>query len=202
MTPAALTLDASPETMPSRTPSRPRQPKPRTNSTPHRVVLAGFMGSGKSTIGRLLAAELGWDFLDLDAEIERRCGLSVPDIFSQLGEPHFRRQEAAALASILGRSRTVIALGGGAPEDLGNQLLLEQTPSTAVVFLTAPFTTLLDRCRQQANAVRPLLADRTLAEKRFRDRQRIYARIATHTLDTSTLEPAEVTSTLIRDLAL
>ena len=80
-----------------------------------RLVLTGFMGAGKTTIGRLLAARLNWDFLDLDAYIESRAGLSVPSIFSTHGERRFRQLESAALASALGRNRLVLALGGGAP---------------------------------------------------------------------------------------
>jgi shikimate kinase len=93
-----------------------------------RIVLTGFMGAGKTTVGRLLAARLGWDFLDLDASIESRTGLAVPSIFAAHGEAHFRQLESQALAASLGRSNIVLALGGGAPESLTNRLLIEQTP--------------------------------------------------------------------------
>lgn len=115
-----------------------------------RLVLTGFMGAGKTTVGRLLAARLGWDFLDLDALIEARAGTTVPAIFSAHGEAHFRRLESQALASALGRNHIVLGLGGGAPEVLTNRLLLEQTPGTATVFLDAPFSVLFDRCMIQA----------------------------------------------------
>src|ERR1700709_2552659 len=78
-----------------------------------RLVLTGFMGAGKSTVGRLLAARLGWEFLDLDAHLESRTGFTIPDLFSTHGEAHFRRLESTALASALGRSNIVLALGGG-----------------------------------------------------------------------------------------
>ncbi len=199
-----ITADPNTDTMPKRTSTRPAPHRKATAAGIDRLVLTGYMGSGKTTIGRLIAEQLGWAFLDLDTEIERRCGLTVPQIFADLGEPHFRRQEAAALASVLGRSRIVIALGGGAPENFGNQLLLEQTPNTAVVFLSAPFATLYDRCQQQAGlpgtTERPVLADRQTAESRFQTRQRIYARIASHTVETATLSPQKTVEILLNDL--
>jgi len=97
-----------------------------------RLVLTGFMGAGKSTVGRLLAERLGWEFLDLDVLVESRSGLTVPEIFSTHGEAHFRRLESQELAAALGRGNIVLALGGGAPESLTNRLLLEQTPATAI----------------------------------------------------------------------
>ncbi|MES2392253.1 MAG: shikimate kinase [Acidobacteriota bacterium] len=173
-------------------------PKTQANRTPaaaapagvDRLVLAGFMGSGKTTIGALVAEHLGWKFLDLDHEIERREGRTVPQIFAESGEAEFRRLESGALASLLGRRRVVIALGGGAPEELGNRLLLEQTPHTAVVYLAAPFDVLIDRCLRQPNATeRPVLADGSAAARRFEARQRHYARIASHTVETTALDP-------------
>ena len=203
MTAATATL----ESVTKRTPTR-SVPLPAAHSTPagyDRIVFTGFMGSGKSTIGALLAERLGWTFLDLDTEIERRCGLTVPQIFADLGEAHFRRQETAALASVLGRSHVVIALGGGAPEELGNRLLLEQTPGTAVVFLTAPFATLYDRCQVQAATPgateRPVLADRQKAEARFAARLRHYERIAGTTLDTTSLSVEETLEALTLQLS-
>jgi shikimate kinase len=157
------------------------------------------MGSGKTTTGRLLAAELGWAFLDLDHEIERRSNRSVAQIFSETGEAHFRHLESAALAALLGRKRVVLALGGGAPEDLGNQLLLEQTPHTAVVYLSATFKTLVDRC-QTDPTIRPNLTNLDLAAQRFTARRPLYERIATHTLDTATLLLHETTEAILTAL--
>lgn len=169
-----------------------------------RIALTGFMGAGKSTVGRSLAYSLGWRFLDLDTLIEGRSGDSIPNLFRTLGEPAFRRQESLALVHALGQSNLVIALGGGAPETLANRLLLEQTPGTRTVFLTGPFRVLFDRCMLQAAAgalLRPNLQDPLLAESRFHSRQVLYRRLANLTVDTSSLSPAEVTENLRTALA-
>ena len=170
-----------------------------------RLVLTGFMGAGKTTVGRLLAERLGWEFLDLDAEIEAGTGLTIPSIFATHGEAHFRQLESQALCSALGRTNIVLALGGGAPESLTNRLLLEQTPATATIFLDAPFSTLFDRCMLQAlNSgatapvqARPNLADPAAAEARFLARQPIYRRLAHHTIDTATLTTEETVAGLL-----
>lgn len=185
----------------------PTKPKPLANKPSagrealHRIVLTGFMGSGKTTTGTLLADRLGWRFLDLDHEIEARHHRTVPQIFAELGEAHFRHLESATLASLLGQRNVVLALGGGAPEELGNRLLLEQTPHTSVVYLAAPFHTLLDRCTAQAAdptaTARPNLSDLNLAEHRFRLRRPHYERIAAHTLDTADLSPAQAADAIL-----
>jgi shikimate kinase len=183
-----------------------------------RIVLTGFMGAGKTTVGRLLAARLGWDFLDLDASIESRTGLAVPSIFAAHGEAHFRQLESQALAASLGRSNIVLALGGGTPESLTNRLLIEQTPATATIFLDAPFATLFDRCMMQAlnpapasaapataapvppAQARPILTDPAAAEARFLARQPIYRRLAHHTISTASLSTEETVTALLARL--
>ena len=179
------------------TQAMPTKPKPgpsqslRKPEVLDRIVLTGFMGSGKTTAGTLLADRLGWRFLDLDREIEARHQRTVPQIFAENGEAHFRHLESSTLASLLGERRLVLALGGGAPEELGNRLLREQTPHTAVVYLCANFDTLVARCAVQATdpsaTARPNLADLNLAERRFRLRRPHYERIAAHTIHTTDL---------------
>jgi shikimate kinase len=165
-----------------------------------RLVLTGFMGAGKSTVGRLLAVRLSWQFLDLDAHLEARTGATIPQLFERHGEAHFRRLESTALASALGRDHTVLALGGGTPEELTNRLLLEQTPATFTIFLDAPFPTLFDRCMLQdlgnPNA-RPVLADPTAAQQRFQKRHPLYRRLANLTIDTADQTPEQTVQALL-----
>jgi shikimate kinase len=169
-----------------------------------RIVLTGFMGAGKTSVGRLLAEQLGWEFLDLDTHLEARAGASIANLFATHGEPHFRRLESSALANALGRRSTVLALGGGTPEQLTNRLLLEQTPATAVVFLDAPFETLFDRCMLQSFAspehIRPVLASPAEAEARFHTRLPLYRRLARHTITTANPTPAEAAEQVLAAL--
>jgi shikimate kinase len=159
------------------------------------------MGAGKSTIGRLLAARLAWSFLDLDAHLEARTGATIPQLFERHGEAHFRRLESTALASALGYNNTVLALGGGTPEDLTNRLLLEQTPATFTIFRDAPFPTLFDRCMLQdlgdPALARPVLADPAAAQLRFQKRHPLYRRLANLTIDTADLNADQTIDALL-----
>jgi shikimate kinase len=188
--------EALTETMPNNEPG----PTP-TPAHLRRLVLTGFMGAGKSTIGRLLAARLAWSFLDLDAHLEARTGATIPQLFERHGEAHFRRLESSALASALGRDRNVLALGGGTPEELTNRLLLEQTPATLTIFLDAPFPTLYDRCILQdlgdPALARPVLADPAAAQLRFQKRHPLYRRLANLTIDTADLTADQTIDALL-----
>lgn len=186
----------SPETL-----TPPDLPPAAATIPPHlqRLVLTGFMGAGKSTVGRILASRLGWSFLDLDTHLESRAGVTIPQLFERHGEARFRRLESTALASALSHSRTVLALGGGTPESLTNRLLLEQTPGTFTIFLDAPFSVLFDRCMLQ-EIDRPVLADPDAAQLRFSLRHPLYLRLAGLTIDTSELSPEQTVERLIASL--
>lgn len=164
-----------------------------------RLILTGFMGAGKSTIGRILAARIGWNFLDVDTHLETRTAATIPQLFERHGEAHFRRLESSALASALGRTQTVLALGGGAPEELTNRLLIEQTPGTFTIFLDAPFPTLFDRCMLQEIG-RPVLADPVAAQLRFTRRHPLYRRIARLTVDTTSQTASETADAILAAL--
>ncbi len=150
-----------------------------------RVVLIGFSGSGKSTVGRLLAARLGWDFLDTDAEVEARFGASVPLIFEQHGEAVFRTAERRSLKEALTRDLVVIATGGGAVTDetMWEKNLLGSV-ETLVVALEASTPTILSRLTAQqareGDAVRRPLLESASPRDRInglkQQRQRTYDR--------------------------
>ena len=124
------------------------------------VFVAGFMGSGKSTVGRAIADRLGWQFIDLDEEIERVSGQLIGDIFEQHGEEGFRNREHSALRDQANRalagSRFVLALGGGTYAFSRNRNLLRVVGPT--IWLDADTDTLWQRIRHETH--RPLARDR------------------------------------------
>ena len=167
---------------------------------PTRIVLTGFMGAGKSTVGRMLAEQLHWRFLDVDDAIVQKAGMPVGEIFAKYGEFVFRRMETSAIAHALGERDAVVALGGGAVEVLANRLLLEQTPRTTVVFLDSALPVLLARCHTQPDAVeRPNLI---AAEERFRYRAPLYRRVARLRLQTAEQSPQETVNELLQNLGI
>jgi shikimate kinase len=129
------------------------------------------MGAGKSTIGRRLARRLGWKFIDLDAEIERREQRPIAEIFRENGEPHFRSLERTCLKELSDTRKAVIALGGGTFIDAENRDVAEKTGLT--VWLKASFSTLVDRVR--IDGTRPKFVDRAQAEQLYQTREPSYA---------------------------
>ena len=123
------------------------------------IYVVGFMGAGKSTVGRHLAHRVGWSFFDTDAEIEAAEKTAIADLFATRGEPEFRRIENAVIAQHvrwIERGRpAVLALGGGAFTLPGNRLLLENNGIT--VWLDCPFDTVQRRVGQASH--RPLARD-------------------------------------------
>lgn len=118
------------------------------------LILTGFMGVGKTATGLELARLLGWDFVDLDREIEAAEGLTIPAIFAEHGEAHFRRVESQVLERVLLRSRTVVATGGGAILGERNRELLE---GRQVLYLYASPQECLRRLKK-SRVLRPLLS--------------------------------------------
>jgi shikimate kinase len=101
-----------------------------------KVYIIGFMGSGKTTAGKKLAAELGWNFLDLDKLTEEKAGKSIPEIFSEEGEDYFRKIESEVLKGIEYKTDTVISTGGGAPCIENNMDFMLKTGFTVYLKLT------------------------------------------------------------------
>jgi shikimate kinase len=155
------------------------------------------MGSGKTTVGTLLARQLAWRFVDLDDRIEEAFGLRIPEIFERLGEPVFRQMEADQLRAILGRAfekkeALVLALGGGTYAQAGAPDFLRQA-GVPVVWLDAPVEVLLARCMTMTG--RPLFRD----EQSFRalHAQRVTSyQLADYRVDSSA-EPARVVSEIL-----
>lgn len=125
------------------------------------IILTGFMGTGKSTIGQALAVRLGWTFLDTDLEIERRAGISIPEIFTRHGEKHFRNLEKQLCRELMSRQRTVIATGGGMPLDPENRKLL----SSAGIVLCLRRSSEEILARIGNNGGRPMLEGKKPAER-------------------------------------
>ena len=117
------------------------------------LILVGMMGSGKTTMGRVLAKHLGKVFVDSDEEIIKRTGVTIPHIFDVEGEAGFRQREAAAIRDLVGHDNMVLATGGGAVLEEQNQTMLQQNGIT--IYLKASVHDLWQRTRHDRN--RPLL---------------------------------------------
>ena len=157
-----------------------------------RVLVTGFMGAGKTTVGRLLATRLGWDFADSDHLLEAETGQTIAALFEIHGEPAFRDLEAAAIRQSLTGDHLVLALGGGALERPETRDLLASLPNAVLIFLDAPLDLLVSRCSGQPNApVRPVLADRARLQERWTARLPWY-RQAHLTVNTEGCGPDEV----------
>lgn len=135
---------------------------------PRPVFLIGFMGAGKTSVGRLLAERLRRPFIDLDGLVEEREGAPIEEIFARHGEERFRAAEAEALASAA-RSEAVIAVGGGAPAH-GSNLALMRAAGPVVLLKAAPQELLARLLRPGAHRGRPLLGDAEIGRDRLAER--------------------------------
>jgi shikimate kinase len=156
-----------------------------------RVVLVGPPGSGKSTVGALLAGLLGVALHDTDAAIEAAQGRTISDVFVEDGEPAFRALESAEVARALAGEDGVLALGGGAPLDPGTERLLQ---GRTVVFLDVGIADASKRIGFDQS--RPLLAVNPRASwvRLMNDRRPVYERVATHRVDTAGRTAQDVAS--------
>jgi len=159
------------------------------------IALTGFMGSGKTSVGRLVADALGCPFLDLDEIIVKKAGRSIPEIFQADGEKGFRRLEKDALEKTVAKyaeNTAVLALGGGTVTVPGAVKLLQE--KTLCIYLQADIDTLIGRLQGQTEG-RPL-ADDNMAG-RLAQREPLYQEAAHVTIDTTGLAPEEITDEII-----
>jgi shikimate kinase len=163
------------------------------------VVLIGFMGSGKSSVGRELARRWRFRFVDTDAAIRRRFSKSIGEIFATYGEDFFREQEHDVLRDLLGQERAVIATGGGIVLQEQNVVLLRRLGR--IVWLTASPDTIWERVRMSTH--RPLLQNedpRGTMDLLLQARSPLYAAAADLTVDSSGLLHSEVADRVVASL--
>ena len=165
------------------------------------IVLIGFMGTGKSSTGKALAARMGYAFMDLDQKIEEEQGMSIPRMFELHGEEFFRDCEKQMVKRAAARRHTVIATGGGTVKDASNMAALRQ--HGFVVCLSADVETILERTRRRGS--RPVLDGRDEGDRRravetlMEERRELYAH-ADYTVDTSGMSPLQVVEDIVRHL--
>lgn len=165
------------------------------------IVLIGFMGAGKSSVGRILAGLRGAVFHDLDARIETGAGISIAEIFEEEGEPAFRRREENSLSEWLEHETGVLATGGGVVESPACRQMLAR--HHLVLWFDDPVDVFRDRLQTQGLNVRPLvgrLGPSGLARLHQR-RRPLYAHCADFRLETAGSRPVQVARRILRLLA-
>jgi len=162
------------------------------------ILLTGFMGAGKTTIGRKLAKLLEYSFIDTDTEIEEDQGCSVNEIFKYGGEECFRDMETRLLKKLMNVQNSVIATGGGIVLREQNQVILQKIGKR--VYLKVPQAELLQRLKNDRE--RPLLKEKnpeSVLKKMFTERSLLYEK-AECIMETSQLSPQKIASEIIRQL--
>lgn len=158
-----------------------------------RLYIVGYMASGKTTFGRALARRLGWDFIDLDEQIEVEQGRSIPELMRSVGEPAFRAMESAALKKTSARRKVIVACGGGTPCFGGNMEFMTLHGHT--LWLVASPEKMAERIELQAGS-RPLAAGKSgpellaFVKSHLLARQQFYCQ-AEWRLNSDSLETAE-----------
>ncbi|HUX06612.1 MAG TPA: shikimate kinase [Acidobacteriota bacterium] len=161
------------------------------------IVLVGFMGAGKTEVGKALSKKLGLPLIDLDKEIERLEGKTVGRIFSEEGEDHFRRREREVLQSLKGGDM-VLSVGGGAFTTDENIALINSIADS--VWIDCPLEICLEHCARTPG-IRPLFSDPIEMASLYKHRKRFYKR-AKCRVECSTDTPAEIADKVIEALGL
>jgi shikimate kinase len=171
------------------------------------IVLIGYRGSGKTTVGRIVAAKLGVEFVDTDALVQMRAGKTIREIFEQQGEPAFRGIEAGVLEDVLRwTDDRVVATGGGVVLREANRELLTQSGAYRY-YLKSPAEVLFERINADASTAssRPALTRLGGSVEEVRtllaQREPLYAAAATHTIDVSSLKPEVVAKMILAEVA-
>lgn len=157
------------------------------------IYFIGLMGAGKTTIGRLLAKQMGREFYDSDVEIERKTGVRIPLIFELEGEDGFRKRETAAIEELSQLNNVVVATGGGAVLNPENRILLKN--SGKIIYLRAKVHDLYQRTRNDKS--RPLLQGanpKQKLEQLYVARDPIYTELADYIVDTGAQSAVEITN--------
>lgn len=168
----------------------------------HNIVIIGITGVGKTTIGKALADKLGKDFIDLDKNIELRCGVDIPTIFEIEGEAGFRDRETDELRRIINtHTNYVLSIGGGCVVRAENRALLG-SGSNLIVQLYADTATLVDRLAKSPSK-RPLFANVDIEKKvmdLYQARKEYYDKVTDIKINTSSLKPSQVVEQIIARL--
>lgn len=162
---------------------------------PKSVFLIGMMASGKTTVGRALAERLGWEFIDADRELERRCGVPISFIFEKEGEAGFRARETQLLIELTLREGIVLSTGGGAPMFEINRKLLARG---LVIQLATTVSDILERTR--CDTTRPLLAgsDKVARVRQLLlERGPVYDALCNHRVITTRQHPSAVVEKIL-----
>lgn len=161
------------------------------------IIITGFMGTGKTSTGKILASRMGWDFVDTDERIVEKAGLSIPEIFEKYGEPHFRKLEKEVIKEATSGSHLVIATGGGAIIDRENYEMMKS--SGIIICLTADEKEI----EKRVDDTRPLLKGNRLEAIRHLMRERdAYYKMADITVDTTGKSPSAVAEEIMNLLSL
>jgi shikimate kinase len=162
------------------------------------LVLVGFMGSGKSSVGRILSSLTGFALVDTDTLVAQEAGQSIPAIFKQHGEEHFRALETKVLQSLVGRIGLIIATGGGIITVEENRKLLPQIGP--VVWLDASPDHLYQRVKHSKRPLLQTANPRRTVEELYRQRESLYREAATLRIDSSTLTHRQTAEAVLATL--